>query len=302
MYSGSITDVKGIKVGHYTDKENKTGATVILAEEGATCGVEVRGCAPGTRETDIMRNASSGNKAHAIVLTGGSAFGLECASGVMRYLKEKGIGVQAGNQRVPIVGSAVIFDLDNGNFAFPDVKAGIKACENATERPDFGSVGAGCGATVGKVAGLSEAGGIGSASIELAGGVVVAAAFVVNAVGDIYDHRTGEIIAGANDGNGNHIGLLDAMLKANDVPELVNQNTVIGVVATNAKLTKEETNKVASIAHDGIALSVRPAHTLYDGDTVFALSLGEKQGNLAMIMAAAAEVSARAIENAVKKG
>lgn len=299
MYSGSITDISAITLGHYTNKEAKTGCSVIIAKNGAVCGVDVRGSAPGTRETDLMRPCNLVTHVNAIMLSGGSAFGLEAACGAMRYLASKGEGMKTLGGVVPIVGSAVIYDLETGSFAFPDIEAGIAACEAASKDPEFGLVGAGIGARVGKMAGKPSHGGIGSASIKLGNGVIVAAVFVVNAVGDIVDHKTGEILSGAVDEKGNFINSIASILDNNRVNKIINTNTVIGVVATNARLNKEQANKMAQVSHDGIAMSVRPSHTMFDGDTVFAMATEEVDGDLTTILTLAAEVSARAIQNAV---
>ena len=301
MYSGSITDISAITLVHYTDKQAKTGCSVIIAKNGAVCGVDVRGSAPGTRETDLMRPCNLVTHVNAIVLSGGSAFGLEAACGAMRYLASKGEGMATGGGIVPIVGSAVIYDLEAGSFAFPDIEAGVSACEAATKDAEFGLVGAGIGARVGKMAGKTSRGGIGSASIKLKNGVIVAAVFVVNAVGDIVDHKTGKILAGAVDEKGNFINSVNAIIDNSSVNKIINTNTVIGVIATNAKLNKEQANKLAQSAHDGIAMSVRPSHTMFDGDTVFAMATEEVEGDFTTILTLAAEVSARAIQNAVLK-
>ncbi|MEZ4357877.1 MAG: P1 family peptidase [Eubacteriales bacterium] len=301
MYSGSITDISAIKLGHYTDNEAKTGCTVIIAENGAVCGVDVRGSAPGTRETDLMRPCNLVTHANAIMLSGGSAFGLEAACGAMRYLADMGKGMKTGAGVVPIVGSAVIYDLEEGSFAYPDIEAGIAACKAAGESPEFGLVGAGTGARVGKMAGKPGRGGIGSASITLKNGVIVAAVFVVNAVGDVIDHRTGKILSGATNENGDFINCVDAIIDNSSVNKIINTNTVIGVVATNAKLTKEQANKMARVGQDGIAMSVRPSHTMFDGDTVFAMATEEAEGDFTTILTLTSEVAARAIQNAVLK-
>lgn len=298
MYTGSICDISGIKVGHYTDEKNMTGCTVVLCEAGATCGVDVRGSAPGTRETDLMRTGNSVQQAHAICLSGGSAYGLEAACGVMRFLGNKGVGLKVPVGVVPIVGGAVLYDLEVGENVYPDVAAGIAACEAATDQPDFGMVGAGTGATVGKLAGKSQRGGIGSASIKV-GDVTVAAVIAVNAVGNVYDFKTGKIIAGATYDSGAFIDFIDMSMGDMSMHELLGKNTTIGVVATDAALTKEQANKLAAVAHDGLAISIRPVHTMFDGDTIFALATGEKQGDFNRILIAAAEVTARAIVNAV---
>jgi len=311
----SITDVPGLRVGHASDMVALTGCTVILCEEGAVGGVDQRGGAPGTRETDPLRPMHLVQKVHAIVLSGGSAFGLDAASGVVRYLEERGVGFDVRVAKVPIVPAAILFDLGIGRADVrPDAAMGYAACQNATaEPPAEGNVGAGTGATVGKILGMGGAtkGGIGAASQELGGGAVVGAIVAVNAFGDVVDPRTGEILAGARPaklgpvqlgGEGRFANSLSVMKSLAGKTILrfgARGNTVIGVVATNAQLTKEEANKVAQMAHDGIARAVRPAHTMLDGDTLFALSTGEKKVDVNIVGAYAAEVTAEAIVRAV---
>ena len=298
MYKCSITDIDGVALGHYTDGKNKTGCSVILIEDGAVCGVDIRGSSPGTRETDLMRPTAAVQKAHAFVLCGGSAFGLAAADGVMKYLEGKGVGFDTGVAKVPIVGAAVLFDLGVGS---PDVRPtaenGYEACQNAGKTAECGSIGAGTGASTGKAGGPLTAGtgGFGTASIQLPGGVIVAACFAVNAVGDVYDHLSGEKLAGMQ--------LMDSydafLMSASE--DMAGKNTTIGVVGTNAKLSKEQANKLAQVGQDGIALSVRPAHTMFDGDTVFAFGTGELECNINAILAAGTKAAAMAIENAVRQ-
>jgi len=311
----SITDVPGLRVGHASDMVALTGCTVILCEEGAVGGVDQRGGAPGTRETDPLRPMHLVQKVHAIVLSGGSAFGLDAASGVVRYLEERGVGFDVRVAKVPIVPAAILFDLGIGRADVrPDAAMGYTACQSATAEPAAeGNVGAGTGATVGKILGMGGAtkGGIGAASQELGGGAVVGAIVAVNAFGDVVDPRTGEILAGARPaklgpvqlgGEGRFANSLSVMKSLAGKTILrfgARGNTVIGVVATNAQLTKEEANKVAQMAHDGIARAVRPAHTMLDGDTLFALSTGEKKVDVNIVGAYAAEVTAEAIARAV---
>jgi len=307
---GSITDVTGVKVGHSTDKRRPTGCTVVLVEDGAVAGVDVRGGAPGTRETDLLNPENLVEKVYAVLLSGGSAFGLDAASGVMKYLEEHNIGfdVQLPNvPKVPIVPAAILFDLDLGDPKIrPTSESGYKACQSASTGPVAeGSVGAGAGATVGKMLGLKWAmkGGVGTASIRLADGVVVGAIVAVNAWGDVRDPATGQIIAGARspDGKGfaNVIEKLKAGIKLESL--LPGRNTTIGVVATNVALTKAQTTKVAQMAHDGLARTVNPVHTPYDGDTIFALATGKSdtQANVTVIGAMAAEAMAEAVVRAV---
>lgn len=299
MYSGSLTDISGVMAGHYTDTEAKTGCTVVLFENGAVTGVDVRGSAPGTRETDLLRPTNAVQRANALLLSGGSAFGLAAADGVMRWLEEKGRGFDTGVARVPIVPAAVLFDLAFGSANVrPDAAAGYAACENASDKPLMqGHVGAGTGATVGKAAGmqLCGRGGFGTASVTLPGGVIVAAGFAVNALGDIYDHTTGEKIAGMQGGS------VSEVLMGNSGMDFSGQNTTIGIVGTNAALTKEQANKLAAVGQDGIAMCIRPAHTMFDGDTVFAFGTGELEGDFNAILAAGAQAAARAILNAVRE-
>lgn len=302
MYKGSITDVEGLKAGHYTDIIAKTGCTAVICEEGAICGVDVRGGAPGTRETDLLKPGMLVKKVHGVLLTGGSAFGLDAAGGVMQYLEERNIGLATPYATVPIVPAAVIYDLGIGKSDVrPDKQAGYQAAAAATKFPlQQGSYGAGTGALIGKLFGVrgSAKGGIGTASIALGKKVYVAAVFVVNAMGDVYDHNTGKIVSGLQGDKGEFLNTVKCILEGAGAKDLAGQNTTIGIVATNAILSKEETNKMAAMAHDGIALAVRPSHTMVDGDTVFALSTGKKTADITAVFTAAAEVTARAIVNA----
>lgn len=305
MYKGRITDVKGIEVGHAQNIEAGTGCTVVICRQGAVAGVDVRGSAPGTRETDLMRPGNLVDRVHAIVLSGGSAFGLAAADGVMKYLENEGVGFDTGVASVPIVGGAVLFDLAyKDSKVRPDAAMGYEACVNATtQMMEQGSVGVGTGATVGKVLGMESAmkSGVGTASIRLPGGIVVGAIVAVNAFGDVVDFNNGNIIAGArNRETGDFIDTCKYLMSANQHATSFSGNTTIGVVATNAKLTKEQANKLASVSHDGLALAIRPVHTMVDGDTMFALSTGEVEGDMVAIGCAAVEATARAIINAVK--
>jgi len=294
-----ITDVPDIRVGHDTNLEAGTGCTVILCDSPAVGGVDVRGGAPATRETDLLRPIYMVEEVHAILLTGGSAFGLDAASGVMRYLEEHHIGFDVGVARVPIVPAAALFDLGFGSASIrPDAAAGYRACEQATtEAVMLGNVGAGTGATVGKMFGpfFAMKGGLGSASQQLDNDTVVGALVAVNAVGDVVDPQTQKVIAGAR----NHI----------ESDSLISNpfgNTTIAVVATNAQLSKDAVNKVAQMAHNGLAQAIRPAHTMFDGDTIFALasrSAPQTQPDplqTSMIGAAAADALARAIVKAIR--
>ncbi|MFQ6014511.1 MAG: P1 family peptidase [Anaerolineae bacterium] len=304
MNHRAITDVPGIKVGHWTDREAATGCTVILCEAGAVGGVDVRGSAPGTRETDLLRPTCLVEQVHAVVLSGGSAFGLASADGVMRYLEEREIGYDARGVKVPIVPAAILFDLTLGQKQVrPDAEAGYQACLVARGGPvTEGSVGAGTGATVGKIFGLQQAmkGGVGTASEKTEDGIVVGTLVTVNALGDVMEPGTGQILAGAR--HPDQESLLNTLRQLKKgIPERPSPltNTTIGVIATNARLTKAQANKVAQMAQDGVALAVRPAHTMYDGDALFVLSLGEEKGDVTIIGALAAELVARAIVRAV---
>lgn len=306
----SITDVPGILVGHATDLDALTGCTVILAEGGAIAGVDQRGGAPGTRETDALRPMHLVDKAHAILLAGGSAFGLNAAAGVMRYLEEKGQGFDTGFARVPIVPAAVLYDLGVGKSGRrPDADMGYLACQNASNLPpEEGNIGVGTGATVGKIYGMQQAmkSGLGTASIDLGGGLVVGAIIATNAYGDVINPDTGKILAGARsldkDLDPQFIDTLKTMKSFVGKTVLhfsSSHNTVIGVVATNAKLNKEEINKVAQMAHNGLARTIRPAHTMFDGDTLFTLATGQKRADVNLIGAYAAECIATAIVRSV---
>jgi len=306
--AGGLTDVAGLKVGHYTETRRPTGCTVVLAEGGATCGVDVRGGAPGTRETDLLDPVNMVPAVHAIVLSGGSAFGLETASGVMRYLEGRKIGFEVGVARVPIVPAAIHFDLGLGDPAIrPGASAGFDAAQAASSGAiGEGNVGAGAGATVGKFYGLPRAmkGGVGTASLRLPGGAVVAALVAVNAWGDIVDPADGRLVAGARTADGKGLQGTMAALVQGQVPStgLRGESTASGVVATNVTLTKAQATKVAQMAHDGLARTINPAHTPWDGDTLFALSTGG--ASLAFpdlqVGALAAEVVARAVLRAVR--
>ena len=295
----TITAIEGITVGHATDATARTGCTVILCPAGATAGVDVRGAAPGTRETEALRPGRLVQKAHAVLLTGGSAFGLDAAGGVAQYLEEQNVGFPAGPVRVPIVPAAVIFDLGVGDAKVrPDRKMGYQACLNATDAPvAMGAIGAGIGATVGKAPGImSSPGGVGSACKHLDSGLIVAAIVVVNALGNVVDPRTGEIIAGGKE-DGSFVDITERLLDATIVQ---GTNTTIGVVATNATLSVAEVNRVAEMAHDGMTRAIRPSHTMFDGDTLFSLATGAHTGSsVNTIGILAAEVVAEAIVKAV---
>ena len=302
----AITDVAGIRVGHFTDPRRPTGCTVILADGGAVAGVDVRGAAPGTRETELLSPLNAVEQVHAILLSGGSAFGLDAAGGVMRWLDERGIGIAVGAARVPIVPAAILFDLWVGDSRIrPDAAAGYAACEAASSAPPAeGSVGAGAGAAVGKLFGIERAmkGGIGSASLQI-GGVTVAALVAVNAVGDVLDPHTGKVVAGARTADGRALlGSVQALLRGDVPPPLqAGGATTIGVIATDAVLTKAQACKLAQMGHDGLARSINPVHTLIDGDTLFALATGRsgRTPHLTLLGVAAAEVTALAVLRAV---
>lgn len=303
----TLTAVPGITVGHFTLTGRPTGCTVILAEAGVTAGVDVRGAAPATRETDLLSPVDLVQQIHAVVLSGGSAFGLDSASGVMKYLEEKGIGYPFGGVFVPTVPAASLFDLPVGDPKIrPNADCGYAAAKAATSDPVAeGSIGAGAGATVGKLAGLSNAtkGGIGTASITTPDGLIVAALVAVNAAGDVIDPATGQVIAGAR---GPHNVFLDArrlIRAAPQPPAQPRQNTTLGVIATNARLTKTQATRVAQMAHDGFARAIYPSHTGNDGDTIFALATGDNASmtDHSRVGALAAEVMAEAIVRAVQQ-
>jgi L-aminopeptidase/D-esterase-like protein len=305
----TITAVPGIRVGHATDLEGLTGCTVVLCEEGAVAGVDQRGGAPGTRETDLLRPMHMVEKVHGVLLAGGSAFGLAAADGVVRYLEERGAGFDAQVARVPIVPAAILFDLDLGDPAVrPDASMGYAACRLATAGPvSGGNVGAGTGASVGKILGPMQAmrGGIGSAAVSLADGLVVGAVVAVNAFGDVVDPQDGTILAGVRKPDSDEPAGTLALMRAVSggaaaIRPGTSSSTVIGVVATSARLSKEEANKVAQMAHDGLARAVRPAHTMVDGDTLFALATGDEPADVNLVGAFAAEMVAEAIVRAVK--
>ncbi len=303
----SIVDVAGLSVGHFTDPRRPTGCTVILTPEGAVASVDVRGAAPGTRETDLLDPVNAVERIHALVLSGGSAFGLDAASGVVAWLEERGVGLAVGPVRVPIVPAAILFDLLLGDPSIrPDARAGRLACEAASTRlPAEGSVGAGAGATVGKLWGVGRAmrGGIGSASLRISG-VTVAAIVAVNAIGDVIDPLTALPIAGARNADGTRLRNTTASLLAGDLPQRLMPGgaTTIGCVATDAMLTKTECRKLAQCAHDGLARTIDPVHTAFDGDTLFALSTGRTGNTLhpVVLATAAAAVTASAVLRGIK--
>ena len=314
--NNAITDIPGIQVGHAQDEQALTGCTVVLCEGGAIGGVDQRGGAPGTRETDAMHPMHLVNEVHAVVLAGGSAFGLDAASGAVRYLEERGVGFDVRVARVPIVPAAILFDLGIGRSDVrPDAEMGYQACLNASaDPPAEGNVGAGTGATVGKILGLAGAmkSGIGTASMEIGSGVKVGAIAAINVFGDVIDPETGQIIAGARVvqkgpvkiGKGPYfadtLSVMESLIGRTVLGFISRENTAIGIVATNAKLNKEQINKVAQMAQDGLARTVCPAHTMLDGDTIFALATGEKKADVNIVGAFAAEVFAQAVLRAVR--
>ena len=303
---GSITDVAGLTVGHFTDTRRPTGCTVIITPEGSVAGVDVRGAAPGTRETDLLHPSNLVDRVHAIVLAGGSAWGLDAASGVMQWLEEQQIGLRVGFGLVPIVPAAVLFDLPVGNARIrPDAQAGYAACVAAShQRPLEGNCGAGAGALVGKIFGLRRAmkGGIGSASMTV-NGITVGAIIACNALGDIINPATGLLLAGARTADGAAMVDSRAALVAGDSPKpvMAGTNTTIGVIATDAVLTKAQAHRLAMVAHDGLARSINPVHTLSDGDTLFALGTGKagKPADMMLLSTLAAEVTAMAVVRAI---
>jgi L-aminopeptidase/D-esterase-like protein len=303
----SLTSIPGIKVGHHTLSERPTGCTVILVEAGAVAGVDVRGAAPGTRETDLLNPLNMVEQVHAVVLSGGSAFGLDAASGVVRYLEERGIGFDVRVAKVPIVPAAILFDLGIGDARIrPTAECGYQAAQAATTGPvQEGSVGAGAGATVGKLTGMNHAmkAGIGSTAVTLPTGLTVAAIVAVNATGDIIDPATGQVVAGARTDDGKSFADVRILLKSGTLQSRrVGQNTTIGVVATNARLTKVQASKVAQMAHDGFARAISPAHTPIDGDTIFAVATGThaQAVDLLTVGALAAEAMSEAIVRAAR--
>ena len=318
IHNNSLTSLQGILVGHYTDDRRPTGCTVVLCAQGAVAGVDVRGAAPGTRDTDALSPSNTVQEVHGGLLTGGSAYGLDAAGGVMRWLEERGHGFQVGPAIVPIVPAAVIFDLWVDDFSKarreptknprirPDAQAGYLACQAANSEPvQQGNVGAGAGATLGKLNGPDCAmkGGIGSASLCVHG-VTVAALVVCNALGDVVDPQTGKLLAGSRVSADSRdlLDIVKAQLNGHSISKpQAGSNTTIGVVATDAVLTKPQAHRLAQVAHDGLARSIRPVHTPMDGDTLFALGTGTsgKAADMMLLSTLAAEVTAMAVVNAV---
>lgn len=299
------TVIKGIRIGHASDFEACTGCTVILCEAGAVGGVDVRGLASGTRELDPLAPHHIVEKIHGVLLAGGSAFGLEAAAGVMRYLEERNVGFDVGVTKVPIVPGAILFDLGIGDFRTrPDAAMGYRACEAAVhEGIEEGSVGVGTGATVGKLFGIRHAmkGGVGTASVELSGGLRVWALAAVNAFGDVRDPSTGAILAGARDpATGKPADTFLQMKQGRLRRAFHSQNTTLGVVATNARLSKGEAILVARMGQGGLARTISPVHTAFDGDVIFALATGEVEGDVNLVGQAGAEMVGAAVLRAIK--
>ncbi len=306
LHPGAITQVAGIEIGHFNDPRRPTGCSVVLARAGAVAAVDVRGAAPGTRETDLLAPGNLVERVHAVLLSGGSAWGLNAAAGVMRWLEEQGIGYRTGHALVPIVPAAVIYDLGVGDANIrPDADAGYQACRSASSQaPAQGNAGAGCGALVGKLFGQAYAmkGGVGTASLSVAG-ITVGALVVCNAVGDVLDPATGAVICGARTSDGKTLRNSRSALLAGQTPAhlMAGSHTTIGVVATDVALAKPQAQRLAQVAHDGLARSINPVHTQFDGDLMFALATGSNAAVADPVLLAtlAAEVSARATVNAV---
>lgn len=293
-----VTIPSGFKIGHFND--DYTGVTVILSK-GAVAGCDCRGGGPGTRETDLLRPEKAMQKINAVVLTGGSAYGLASTVGVMEYLQKNGIGYKVGNKLVPIVTGAVIYDLNDRDYHYPTAEYGFKACENAGKTLEFGNIGVGKGATVGKIRGIKYASksGVGAASVKVAG-VTVTAVVAVNALGDVVDPETNKIIAGAKGKNGEFIDTEKCLSDGEFLKLLLGTNTTIGCILTDAKLDKVGANKLATIAHNGLARTIRPVHTDYDGDTLFVMSSDKKPVvNFAVLQSAVVKATMQAVVNAV---
>lgn len=301
----SITELEEFHIGNAQNTEAGTGCTVVICEEGAAAGVDVRGGSPGTRETDALNPSNLRQSIHAVTLAGGSAFGLDAAGGVMRFLEEKGIGRDVGIVKVPIVCGAILFDLKCGDYKIrPDIKMGYEACHNAyKETPRQGNYGAGTGATIGTIKGTEYAmkGGLGMACFQV-GELMVGAVIAVNCIGDIYDKEQNKLIAGVQSEDKTALAGSEAVMLSSyeDHSDFYSGNTIIGTVITNARLTKDQVNKLASISHNGIARAVRPAHTIYDGDTLFTMASGKVSANLDSVAILAAHAVEQAILNGVK--
>lgn len=293
----------GIRVGHSHNQSALTGCTVILPSNEAVAGIDVRGSAPGTRETEALKPVRLIEKIHAVLLTGGSSFGLDAAGGVQQYLERNDIGFDVGVAKVPIVPAAVIFDLAVGDPRVrPNKEMGYKACLAASdEKIEQGRVGVGCGATVGKLLGIKKSsnGGIGSASEKLSNNIIIGVLAVVNSLGEVINSN-GKIVAGIKGKEiGSFIPSLQAMKNARTSTSFMSTNTTLAVVATNALLSKEQATKVAQMAQDGIARSIRPAHTMYDGDIIFVLSVGEEKAEINLLGTIACDLISKSIVRAV---
>ena len=305
MLEIKIQDIEGFKLGHASNLEAGTGCSVIIAEKGASAGVAVRGGAPGTRETDLLDPSELIQEIHGLVLSGGSAFGLDASSGVMEYLEKKDIGFDVTVAKVPIVCSAVLFDLACGNpHIRPDKEMGLAACINSETYKENtnGNIGCGTGATIGKFFGPSSAmkGGFGSYAVQV-GDLKIGAIVGVNALGDIKDPSTGKIIAGALNEHNNFIDTEETMFTMQtESKNAFKGNTTIGAIICNAKLSKAENKKIASMAHNGFARTIYPAHTMFDGDTIFSLSNGENSYDISLIGSLATRVMEKAVLNAIK--
>ena len=304
MTKNTICDVPGLKVGHFCDSTAQTGCTVILPDAGATAGVDVRGSAPGTREIELLKPVRLVQQVHAILLTGGSAFGLDAAGGVQKYLEERGIGFQTNEAIIPIVPTAVIYDLGVGDATVrPDAEMGYKACQAANVTCEEGAVGAGCGATVGKILGMRKAskGGIGTCSKKIGDDIWIGVLTVVNCFGEVIDPDDGNIVAGVlNETGDGFVSTQEILAQMNDNSPFSATNTTLSIVATNVFLNREQATKLAQMAQDGLARSIRPAHTMYDGDIIFALSAGNKKADINLLGSFACELVAESIVRAVK--
>ncbi len=304
----SITDIAGIRVGHFADEKAKTGCTVILFSKPAIGAADIRGSATGTRELDVLNPLHLVPVINALLLTGGSAFGLDAAGGVQRYLEEKDIGFSTQAAKVPIVPAAVIYDLAVGSSSIrPDKQMGYEACRSATSaKVEEGLVGSAKGARVGKILGYNYCmkGGLGSTSLRLKNGVIIGSLVVVNPLGDVMDYKTNKIIAGArHPQDSSRFLMTEKYMLANPHWNVSPyENTTLGIVATNAKLSRVECMKVAQMSQNGIGRVIRPAHTIYDGDIVFAFSLGQKTADINLIGSIGAELIAEAIFRGVEKG
>ena len=304
--AGSLTDITGIRVGHYTDPVAVTGCTVVLCERGAVPGVNVSGASPGGRETELFKPGYSIGLVHAVLLSGGSAYGLDAAAGVMRYLEERSAGFDTVAGIVPIVPTAIIYDLSVGDARVrPTPDNAYAACLAATESDVMeGSVGAGTGATVGKCLGMEFAtkGGVAMASVQLGGGSTVAALIVVNAWGDVISPDSGRVIAGPRDAaTGGFLRTSSLLMQRRMRRPFPTSNTVIGVVATNVRLRKEQAHRLAQMAQVGLARTLDPCGSMYDGDTLFVLSMGDNRCDMNALGVGAVEAVATAVQRAVRE-